>query len=165
MKHDKPSSCPVNYRTVGIGGSGMVCIALGIAFIFAVAFKEAHSDTPPRHEAQYVTAWCNAAGGETEHRLPDRTRVDCLLDEYAVEFDWSFKWAECIGQAAFYAEMSSRKAACVLIQHRKDRLRSFYRFANRARIAAKRANVIVVCLDTSGASVGCSRNRASQPLQ
>lgn len=109
------------------------------------------SDTPARkHEAHYVDVWCNSAGGDKEYVLPDRTRVDCLLDDFAVEFDWSFKWAECIGQASFYGEMTSRTSACVLIQHRADARKSFYRFARRAITAAKRANVIVVCIDTDG---------------
>ncbi len=47
--------------------------------------------------------------------LPDRTRVDCLTDTHAVEFDFGPKWAEAIGQALYYASQTNRKAAVVLI--------------------------------------------------
>lgn len=142
-----------------------VCIALLAGGTIAAVQAQNKAEQPRRHEAQYVDAWCNAAGGESEYRLPDRTRVDCLLDDFAIEFDWGAKWAECIGQAAFYAEMTDRKAACVLILHRRDRLRAFYRFANRARLAAARANVLVVCIDTGGKEMGCSRTRAKQLIK
>ena len=53
--------------------------------------------------------------GVTEVRLPDRTRVDCLLEEYAIEYDFGSKWAEAIGQSLHYGRMTQRKAGIVLI--------------------------------------------------
>lgn len=50
-----------------------------------------------------------------EYVLPDRTRVDCLTDEYAIEFDFADHWAEAIGQSLHYAEMTNRKPGIVLI--------------------------------------------------
>lgn len=35
--------------------------------------------------------------------------VDCLTDEYAIEFDFSKKWAEAIGQSLYYASQTYRK--------------------------------------------------------
>lgn len=36
-----------------------------------------------------------------EYVLPDRTRVDCLTDEYAIEIEFAENWAESIGQAMY----------------------------------------------------------------
>lgn len=71
-------------------------------------------------EKEYQEAWCNEAGGITEYVLADRTRVDCLTDEYAIEFDFADKWAEAIGQSLHYAEMSGRKPGIVLILEYPD---------------------------------------------
>ncbi len=50
-----------------------------------------------------------------EQSLLDRTRIDCLTDEYAIEVDFSKKWAESVGQALYYAEMTGKKPAVGLI--------------------------------------------------
>lgn len=59
-----------------------------------------------------------------EYVLPDKARVDCLLPDMAVEFDFAPKWAECIGQALYYGKRTNRTPACVLIVERpiKDRI-------------------------------------------
>lgn len=57
--------------------------------------------------------------GAQEVRLSDGTRVDCLTDEYAVEFDFAPKWAEAIGQSLHYARMSGKKPGIVLIAESK----------------------------------------------
>ncbi|MDD5049973.1 MAG: hypothetical protein PHH09_13695, partial [Methanoregulaceae archaeon] len=44
-----------------------------------------------------------------------QARVDCVTDEYAVEFDFGSKWAVSIGQALYYAEMTGLKPGIVLI--------------------------------------------------
>ncbi|WP_171018846.1 hypothetical protein ACONUD_00725 [Microbulbifer harenosus] len=51
----------------------------------------------------YQLPWCETAGGVAEYVLPDRTRVDCLTETHAMEFDFAPKWAEAIGQALYYA--------------------------------------------------------------
>lgn len=58
---------------------------------------------------------CGERGGETEAVLEDRTRVDCLTDEYAVEVDFGDGWAEAIGQALYYAERTGRRPGIVLV--------------------------------------------------
>lgn len=63
-------------------------------------------------EKYYQEKFCY---GQTEFVLPDKTRVDCLTRDYAVEVDFASKWAECIGQSLYYAEMTNKKPACVLI--------------------------------------------------
>jgi len=63
-------------------------------------------------EADYVNLTCT---GQIEHRLEDNTRVDCLTDEYAIEYDWAKKWAESIGQSLYYAKMTGKKPAVAII--------------------------------------------------
>ena len=52
---------------------------------------------------------------QVEVVLSDKTRVDCLTDEYAIEFEWAKKWAESIGQSLYYAEMTGKKPAIAII--------------------------------------------------
>lgn len=72
-------------------------------------------------ESVYQGLWCEKYSGVTEYVLPDKTRVDCLLPDMAVEFDFANKWAECIGQALYYGRMTNRQPACVLIMERGEK--------------------------------------------
>ena len=56
--------------------------------------------------------WCE---DEKEYVLPDRTRVDCLTEEYAIEIDFASKWAQGIGQSLYYAKMTGRKPGILII--------------------------------------------------
>lgn len=69
-------------------------------------------------ERFYQDAHCK---GSKEHVLHDRTRVDCLTDSHAIEYDFGRKWAEAIGQSLGYAFETNKKAGIVLIlESRKD---------------------------------------------
>lgn len=72
-------------------------------------------------EVEYQTFWCDKRGGMKEYILPDKTRVDCLLPNMAVEFDFANKWAECVGQALYYGRMTGKQPACVLIMENPER--------------------------------------------
>ena len=63
-------------------------------------------------EGDYVNMYCK---GIIEYQLSDRTRVDCLTDEYAIEYDWAKKWAESIGQSMYYSKMTGKKPAVAII--------------------------------------------------
>tara|TARA_R110000744_G_scaffold359176_1_gene466433 strand:- start:2 stop:406 length:405 start_codon:yes stop_codon:yes gene_type:complete len=63
-------------------------------------------------EADYVGNHCQ---GKIEYRLKDTTRVDCLTNTHAIEYDFAHKWAEAIGQALHYAAMTGKKPGIVLI--------------------------------------------------
>ena len=90
------------------------------------------------HEADFVNAYCS---GEIEHILPDRTRVDCLTDTHAIEYDWGKKWAESLGQALFYSAMTGKKAGIVLIVNPRTKER-FLKRLNKA-IVDNKLNVDV----------------------
>lgn len=91
-----------------------------IAYCSTYPFKNAEFEEGKEkyREADYVNAYCK---GEIEYRLPDRTRVDCLTEEYAIEFDWAKKWAESIGQSLYYAHMTGKKpAVAIIVKSSKD---------------------------------------------
>ena len=52
---------------------------------------------------------------QVEVVLGDQSRVDILMEHYAVEIDWAPKWAESIGQSLYYALRTSRKPAVILL--------------------------------------------------
>lgn len=72
-------------------------------------------------ERWYQELWCPEHYGEVEVRLADNTRVDCLTEDYAIEFDFANKWAEAIGQAQHYAAMTDRRPGIVLIIEDEER--------------------------------------------
>ncbi len=82
-----------------------------ICFVLSLSLYAKHLNK----EKVYQEHFCNHLGGVMEYRLSDKTRVDCLLDEYAIEVDFAPKWAESIGQSLYYASQTSRKAAVLLI--------------------------------------------------
>ena len=53
--------------------------------------------------------------GVEEVRTKRNTRVDCLLNDFAVEVDFDTKWAEGLGQALHYGVEFNRPAAVLLI--------------------------------------------------
>lgn len=64
------------------------------------------------NEAWYQEKYCS---GDKEFTLSDSARVDCLTNRFAIEYDWGKKWAECAGQAQYYARSTGKLAGCVLI--------------------------------------------------
>ncbi len=77
-------------------------------------------------EKEYQQEWCSSHGGVQEFQLNDRSRVDCLTDEFAVEVEFASKWPEAVGQALYYALMTGRKPGIVLIMEYPDREKKFY---------------------------------------
>ena len=69
-------------------------------------------------ERWYQEQTCN---GLLEYRLADRKRVDCLTKTHAIEYDFADKWAECTGQALYYASQAGKQPGCVLIVEEMDR--------------------------------------------
>ena len=80
-------------------------LILTLLFLFAGCTEKKHK------EKYYQTQLCNELDGVMEQRLLDRTRVDCLTDEYAIEVDFAKKWAESVGQSLYYALMTEKKPA------------------------------------------------------
>lgn len=88
-------------------------------------------------ESDYVNAYCK---GTKEYVLPDKTRIDCLTEQYACEFDWAKKWYEGFGQALWYAHNSGKNPCLVLIlKTQKD-----YIYFDRAKILCDKYNVHLI---------------------
>lgn len=82
-------------------------------FIFLLLSVNSHALT----KADYVKKYCV---GKIKYRLPDKTRVDCLTDTHAIEYGYSYKWAEAVGQSLHYANMTGKKAGIMLICQNKN---------------------------------------------
>lgn len=94
----------------------LIILALGLMFFSASDVvinpdKKVESSSPV-YEKDYVNKYCT---GKTEYVLPDKTRIDCLTQDYAIEFDYAKKWAESVGQSLYYAKQTGKKPAVALI--------------------------------------------------
>jgi len=78
-------------------------------------------------ESHYQDKWCTEHKGKAEVVLPDKTRVDCLTDSHAVEFDFGKKWAEAIGQSLYYSFQTGKRAGVVLILEKPQDRKFFIR--------------------------------------
>ncbi len=54
-------------------------------------------------------------GSKIDHVLYDQSRVDILTENEAIEVDWPRKWPEAIGQAHYYATVTRREPAVMLL--------------------------------------------------
>jgi len=72
-----------------------------------------------KKEIYFQMKFANAINADTEVVLEDNSRVDILSNTYAIEVDFAKKWAESIGQSLFYAEMTGKKPAILLITDSK----------------------------------------------
>jgi hypothetical protein len=73
-------------------------------------------------EKWYQENWCEAHRGQVEVSLPDGTRCDCVTDTHAIEFEFGNRWAEAVGQSAYYSLQTKKKPGVVLILEKmKDR--------------------------------------------
>jgi hypothetical protein len=77
-------------------------------------------------ESVYQDYWCNKRGGILEYELNDKSRVDCLLPDMAVEFDFARKRDECLGQALRYSAYTDKQPACCLIIEKKKDYKYYY---------------------------------------
>jgi hypothetical protein len=113
-------------------------ITLLFVFTTAALLFSLMGDKEPikKNEADYQVQFCDKINGITEFILSDRSRVDCLTDDYAIEVDWAKKWAESIGQSLFYADMTNKKAGVALIVGEKDKryLKRINRIAKKVKI-------------------------------
>lgn len=104
---------------------GILLVSLGAYFFFGLqpvpeTLYEMQSMKPEMKEGYYVEQWCSPSFGRREFVLADKTRVDCLSADYAIEFDFAKKWAESIGQSLYYAKMTGKTPAVALILTSSD---------------------------------------------
>ena len=74
------------------------------------------------NEAFYSDKFCKEMSGKSEHVLKDLSRVDCLTDTHAFEFDWAdgMKVYEAIGQSLYYASETGKDPGIYLLIRKKN---------------------------------------------
>ena len=87
---------------------------VGFCLFFSLVLH-ANSKKIKMHERDYQYIFCNNKNGIIEYRLKDKSRVDCLTKEYAIEIDFGKKWAEAIGQSLYYSYITQKKAGIGII--------------------------------------------------
>lgn len=85
-------------------------------------------------------------GGQAEVRAIYGSRCDVLLPSFAVEVEWSHKWAESIGQATLYGAAFGRRPAIVLLIRDRKREQVYF---GRCAVAAAAAGVTLTWLDAN----------------
>ena len=116
---------------------------ISILFVTLLSVGCSTTNVKKYNERYYQTQLCEKLDGEMEFVLEDRTRVDCLTDEYAIEVDFAKKWAEGVGQALFYAKMTGKKPAVGFIMNtQKDK-----RYLRRLHTLAKEYGIKVFVLE------------------
>lgn len=88
-------------------------------------------------EKDYVNKYCR---GYKEFVLDDKTRIDCLTEEYAIEFDYAKKWAESIGQALYYSKKTGKKPAVAIIISKPSDIK----YVNRIKEADNRITIFEI---------------------
>lgn len=88
----------------------------------------------PHNESSYQHAHCSTCNGIEEYELSDKTRVDCLTDKYAIEYDFANKKYEAVGQALHYAVMTGKQPKVVLIIDKKYEKKQLYYYERIKRI-------------------------------
>lgn len=114
-----------------------------IVFLFLPFFCSCTSAAAPRStkktEKFYQNKWCAERSGQTEVRLDDGTRVDCLTNEFAIEVEFAHKWAESVGQSLYYSIKTGKQPGVLLIlESPEDK-----RFLTRLQIVATKNNITI----------------------
>ena len=109
----------------------IIYLAFSIIIIFSIIENDNDTENVIKSnsnkkltEKDYVNMYCT---GIKEYVLEDRTRVDCLTDEYAIEFDYAKKWAESIGQSLYYSKKTGKKPAVAIITNGENDLKYIQR--------------------------------------
>jgi hypothetical protein len=70
-------------------------------------------------EGKHKRDWCSRNKGIINHILDDGSLVDCLTEDYAIEFDLAKNWANAVGKALYYSIKTGKKPGVVLIIKKK----------------------------------------------
>jgi hypothetical protein len=109
-------------------------------------FSNCHIEAKTKkYERDYQKIFCKNLNGKIEYRLIDKTRIDCLTSEYAIEIDYGKKWAESIGQSLYYSYMTNRKAGIGIIVDLKSKSDS--RYLKRLYEVTKKLNIKVFIIN------------------
>lgn len=88
-------------------------------------------------------------GSEAEYRLHNATRVDLVYGQWAIEADYPAKWAECYGQATYYAIVTNRKPVMLFLV---SDLQTESKYIDRAIVLSAAGDAEVWCYDVNSKS-------------
>lgn len=112
----------------------LIWVLLALTILLILMFAESARAL----EKNYQKSWCASMGGQMEVVLEDKSRVDCVTDEYAVEVEYAKKWAESIGQSLYYATVLDKKPGILIIKKAGDE-----RFIKRLNVVAEKYGIKV----------------------
>lgn len=95
-----------------------------ILFSICIIFVCTNANAKRTHSERYYQQ--RECKGVMEYKLYDNTRVDCLTDEYAIEFDFADKWAEAIGQSLHYGRMTGKAPGIYLIIEKESDMKYYH---------------------------------------
>ena len=81
-------------------------------------------------EIEINNSWFATMYGISQFTTKDRTSVDCLTNNFAVEVEYDYNWKEAIGQSLHYAETTNKQAAILFIK-RKETKKDYLNELNR----------------------------------
>ncbi len=122
----------------------LVLSLLVFLIMYIFLFDNTNKPLTKKNERFYQTKMCNRLKGKIEFVLPDKTRIDCLTDKYAIEVDWARKWTEAVGQSIYYAEIAKKKPAIALIMAKNN---TDERHLKRLRVVADKLDIHIIRLD------------------
>ena len=95
--------------------------------IFLLLFTVfAYAEVKYYSEDWHVRNWCpNPENVEVVQE--DKTRVDCLTDDFAYEFDWPNKYNEAVGQSLGYSIRTGKRPGIVLIMRNENDIKYWNR--------------------------------------
>lgn len=119
-----------------------------IIFIFLLTLICVSSFSQKRinKEVYYQDYFANEINGKTEYVLFDRTRVDILTFEYAIEVDFANKWAEGIGQCLYYSLVTDKKPGVLLIMEYPEKDK---KYLNRLIEVSNKYNIKIWTIDSN----------------
>lgn len=68
-----------------------------------------------KNEKYFQKIAAKELNGTIEYVLFDKSRVDIVTFEYAIEVDYCYKWSESIGQSIYYSLITKKKPAIIMI--------------------------------------------------
>ena len=90
-------------------------------YLLIILFFLSFSSYAIEKEEFYSNIFCEELSGQSQFKLKDLSRVDCLTETHAFEVDWAdgMKVYEAIGQSLYYASQTGKKPG-ILLLIRKD---------------------------------------------
>ena len=79
-------------------------------FLLIILFFLSFSAYAIEKEEFYSNKFCEELSGQSQFKLKDLSRVDCLTETHAFEVDWAdgMKVYEAIGQSLYYASQTEK---------------------------------------------------------